>query len=75
MATEQLTGSQKDHLVIATGEGNLGDLEVRIAGGQPCQLCALLSLKGLDEKSIAYQQRGVMKRGPDVKVTALLIFV
>lgn len=75
MATEQLTASQKDHLVIATGEGNLGDLEGRISVGQPCQLCAPLPPKGLDEKSVACQQRGVMKRGPNVKVAALLMFV
>lgn len=61
MATEQLTASQKDHLVIATGEGNPGDLEVGISVGQPCQLCAPLSLKGLDKKSVSHQQCGVMK--------------
>lgn len=37
--------------------------------GQPCQFCALLSLKGSDEKSVAYQQCGVMKRGPKVKAS------
>lgn len=68
MATEQLTDSQKDHLVIATEEGNLYVSEVGNSVGQWCQFCALLSTKESEKKSVVSQQCGIMKGGPDLNL-------